>query len=325
MTYIDQINLFWKLDKEIGFTGNESKLYFFLLDCLNSWYWTKDSFNNSDEYTASALGVSINTMKTARAKLVEVGLIEIRTGGVGRKDKCIYRVIPEGDFSGKVSDIDTFSRKSAGERYQLRHQNLTPSDNYSGQKVSIKVSKIDDNKIYNIESNIENTNTSDADASRDAILYQPVLFSDQETTLKPEDPKNLKKEKEKKVAPKKEKEPFWQQLVDTWFNYHLYRFKRKPMKFEGRQIKGLQSIICMLKAECKADGLEWSENEAIARLQAFFELAYNASSWLQKNFSPEILSSKFDVIKNNSHGTYQSNPAAKSIKDIGRTIHFDNA
>lgn len=103
--------MFWLLDTEHLFNGNESRLYFYLLKLSNSLYW-KNPLTNADGYTASMVGISVNTLKTARNRLQQAGLIQFKPGGKGSRDKCIYHIVPANELLGKVSNSDTLSEKS---------------------------------------------------------------------------------------------------------------------------------------------------------------------------------------------------------------------
>src|SRR5919199_1364228 len=92
MNYLEQINVFWLLDSEYSFNGNESRLYFYLLKQSNSLYW-KNPFSNADGYTASMVGISVNTLKTCRNRLQQAGLIHFKPGGNGSRDKCMYQIV----------------------------------------------------------------------------------------------------------------------------------------------------------------------------------------------------------------------------------------
>ena len=115
MNYIGLINQFWLLDEEHLFNGNETRLYFFLLKKSNSLRW-KNPFTNADTHTAAAVGVSINTLKTIRNKLKQVGLIDFKTGGNGARNKCEYTIM--------VSNIDTLSDTFPD---TLSDESLTPN------------------------------------------------------------------------------------------------------------------------------------------------------------------------------------------------------
>ena len=91
MTYIDLINQFWDIDEDWQFTCCETRLYFYLLKTANRLGWA-DSWTRSDAKVSSDVGVSVNSMKTARNRLVQAGLIEFKTGGKGQRDKTRYQV-----------------------------------------------------------------------------------------------------------------------------------------------------------------------------------------------------------------------------------------
>lgn len=115
MNYIEQIKAFWTLDKEHSFSGNESRLYFYLLELSNSLYW-KNPLTNADGYTAAVVGISVNTLKTCRNRLQQAGLIRFKSGGSGARDKSVYEIMESENMlskiSNKVSNIDTLSTKS---------------------------------------------------------------------------------------------------------------------------------------------------------------------------------------------------------------------
>lgn len=91
MTYIELINNFWELDEDWQFTCCETRLYFYLLKTANRLGWV-DSWTRSDAKVSSDVGVSVNSMKTARNRLVQAGLIEFKSGGNGQRDKTRYIV-----------------------------------------------------------------------------------------------------------------------------------------------------------------------------------------------------------------------------------------
>ena len=91
MTYIELINNFWELDEDWQFTCCETRLYFYLLKTANRLGWV-DCWTLSDAKVSSDVGVSVNSMKTARNRLVQAGLIEFKSGGNGQRDKTRYIV-----------------------------------------------------------------------------------------------------------------------------------------------------------------------------------------------------------------------------------------
>ena len=91
MTYIELINNFWELDEDWQFTCCETRLYFYLLKTANRLGWV-DSWTRSDAKVSSDVGVSVNSMKSARNRLVQAGLIEFKSGGNGQRDNTRYIV-----------------------------------------------------------------------------------------------------------------------------------------------------------------------------------------------------------------------------------------
>ena len=91
MSYIELINNFWELDETWQFTCCETRLYFYLLKTANRLGWV-DSWTHSDAKTAANVGVSVNSFKSARNRLVQAGLILFQNGGKGQGDKCKYQI-----------------------------------------------------------------------------------------------------------------------------------------------------------------------------------------------------------------------------------------
>lgn len=92
MNYIELINWFWELDEVWQFTCCETRLYFYLVKTANRLGWA-NSWTHSDVKTAANVGVSPITMKGARNKLIQSGLIDIKGGGKGFGDKTRYQIL----------------------------------------------------------------------------------------------------------------------------------------------------------------------------------------------------------------------------------------
>lgn len=92
MNYIELINRFWELDEQWQFTCCETRLYFYLVKTANRLGWV-NNWTHSDDRTSANVGVSLNTMKTARNRLSQVGLIKFIPGGKGQKDKTRYQIL----------------------------------------------------------------------------------------------------------------------------------------------------------------------------------------------------------------------------------------
>lgn len=202
LDYIKQINAFWTLDNEHRFTGNESRLYFYLLKQCNSLYW-KNPFTNADSYTASMVGVTVNTLKNSRNRLQEAGLLEYKPGGNGARDKCVYTLVPahvillkkvankvsNNDTLGnnKVSNIDTLNTAKVSENDTLNNTNkvsdkVSENDTLEGEnenKVSDKVSDMVSNfdTIYKHKLNFTTPPPHAGEADGDEPVGNPMIPS----------------------------------------------------------------------------------------------------------------------------------------------------
>ena len=78
MNYLELINQFWRLDLERPFPASDTRLYFFLLNSCNRLKW-KNPFGHSDRYLAVNVGVSVNTIRASKIRLVKAGLITVST------------------------------------------------------------------------------------------------------------------------------------------------------------------------------------------------------------------------------------------------------
>ena len=71
------------------FSCCESRLYFYLVEQANRLGWP-DNFTHSDARTSINVGVSQKSLRAAKNRLMQAGLIVFSGGGQGRADKCRY-------------------------------------------------------------------------------------------------------------------------------------------------------------------------------------------------------------------------------------------
>ncbi len=116
MNYIDLINHFWRTDEGAQFTGWEAKLYFYLIKTANSLGWV-NVFWHSDSRVSANVGMSVNTMKTSRNRLKQVGLIDFISGGKGHGDKTRYQILLPVSFTKAENEVL---------KDMTRYQNLKP-------------------------------------------------------------------------------------------------------------------------------------------------------------------------------------------------------
>lgn len=190
MNYIELINNFWKADIEYSFTGNETKLYMFLLHTSNSLGW-KNPFRLSYRQIELGANLTVNTVKSARNKLKQSGLIDFIEGKKGNakdfNNKSVYEI--------RLSKFDNQTGNHMGNQ----------SDNQTGNQSDNQTDDIDKQETINLNINnnipllvpqVENTDQS--------------VFS--ESTIHPA-------EKKEKSSAKKERMVFTPPSVETVTDY----------------------------------------------------------------------------------------------------------
>lgn len=108
LNYIHLINRFWHVNLEYNFTGNEAKLYFYLLHVSNSLGW-KNPFRNSLRQINSGTGISINSIKASQKRLIESGLIICKNGKRGDR----FNYLNKTQYTLTVSVFDTHTDTGA--------------------------------------------------------------------------------------------------------------------------------------------------------------------------------------------------------------------
>ncbi|MBD2753821.1 hypothetical protein [Spirosoma validum] len=139
LSYIELMNRFWKVDEEYSFSGNDSRLYFYLLNVANRLGWPNE-FDYADDKLKGNIGIKVNTLKPCRDRLVMAGLLDFELGGMGRGNRVRYQL--------RYQKLTPISSERYQERCQERHQKLTPKSEKVSRKVSKKVSKNDTNSVY---------------------------------------------------------------------------------------------------------------------------------------------------------------------------------
>ena len=91
MNLFELINNFWRLDEQLNFTGNETRLYFFLLHVGNRSRWP-EWIEYADKRLAANANISLQVLKSARGQLKEAGLLDYVRGG-GFRVKTKYQIL----------------------------------------------------------------------------------------------------------------------------------------------------------------------------------------------------------------------------------------
>lgn len=109
---------------------------------------------------------------------------------------------------------------------------------------------------------------------------------------KPSPPNKLVKSEEENT------EPYWQDLVDVWFDFHKINKLDKP-SFAGKDPKTFKQLIGLLKKRAASRKQEWTLEIACGSLKYFLSLAFK-EVWLSKHFLLENLVKQFDAVYHRS-------------------------
>lgn len=108
MNLFDLQKNFWRLDEQESFSGNETRLYFFLLYLANRSYWS-GWIEYADKKMVANANISLQVLKSAREKLKNAQLISFVTGG-GFRVKTKYQIL-EPNSTPKLSSHNNINTK----------------------------------------------------------------------------------------------------------------------------------------------------------------------------------------------------------------------
>lgn len=91
MNLFDLLANFWRVDEQKNFSGNETRLYFFLIHLANRSFWA-EQIEFADKRMATNANISLQVLKSARERLKAAGLIDYVPGG-GFRVKTTYRIL----------------------------------------------------------------------------------------------------------------------------------------------------------------------------------------------------------------------------------------
>lgn len=100
----------------------------------------------------------------------------------------------------------------------------------------------------------------------------------------------------KKSVGKKEEnpEPYWQDLVACWFDFHKANKLDEP-SFAGKDPRTFKTLIQLLKKRAGKKNLEWAQENATGSLNYFLTLAFK-EDWLSNHFTLANLAEQFDAV-----------------------------
>lgn len=116
MNLFDLLANFWRVDEQESFSGNDTRLYFFLVHLTNRSYWS-EWIECSNKRLASNANISLDVLKSSRDRLKAAGLLDYASGG-GHRVKTKYQILaPKSDLKPSPYNIKTKDRNSNTNSY----------------------------------------------------------------------------------------------------------------------------------------------------------------------------------------------------------------
>ena len=111
MNLFDLIANFWRLDEQKNFSGNETRLYFFLIHLANRSFWP-EWIEFADKRMVANANISLQVLKSARERLQDAELLDFVPGG-GFRVKTKYRILtPKSNLKQVPSLFNTKDKDS---------------------------------------------------------------------------------------------------------------------------------------------------------------------------------------------------------------------
>ncbi|MCK9435814.1 MAG: hypothetical protein M0Q12_01240 [Synergistaceae bacterium] len=124
MNLFDLLVNFWRIDEQENFSGNDTRLYFFLIHLANRSYWAEWIVCSNKRLAANA-NISLDVLKSSRDRLKAAGLLDYASGG-GHRVKTKYRILaPKSDsklpvYNNKIKDKNS-NTESYGKKKGFVH------------------------------------------------------------------------------------------------------------------------------------------------------------------------------------------------------------
>lgn len=111
MNLFDLLANFWRLDEQKNFSGNETRLYFFLIHMANRSFWP-EWIEFADKRMVANANISLQVLKSARDRLQDAELLDFVPGG-GFRVKTKYRILtPKSNLKQAPSLLNTKDKDS---------------------------------------------------------------------------------------------------------------------------------------------------------------------------------------------------------------------
>ena len=294
MTYIELINNFWELDEDWQFTCCETRLYFYLLKTANRLGWV-DSWTRSDAKVSSDVGVSVNSMKTARNRLVQAGLIEFKSGGNGQRDKTRYFV--------RCQNLIP--------KLQPKHEpNLIPNHEPKPQPY------INKTKIKTKNINIPPTPPKGVDKAKEKeLLEKEEALRVLEEELKKREAELGAQSDNPPSKPKKRPNPLNSEARKLFEERYQVLFS-SSYYWSAKDAGNMSSLLKKLKFQREKKNLPIDDQGVLNALKYLLDSI--TDGWILENFSVTNINSKFNEIvsqimaKKQEHGNTKHTDGAKA-------------
>ena len=139
MTYLDLINNFWRCDEHHSFNGNETRLYFYLLNVANALGWS-ESFWHTNEKVMANVGIKDEgVFKSHRNRLKQAGLIDFEAGnGRGQKTRYVIKGVVKGEekYTPLATPLATPPLKEEVDKTRQENTEWETADSGGGEKAS---------------------------------------------------------------------------------------------------------------------------------------------------------------------------------------------
>ena len=294
MTYIELINNFWELDEDWQFTCCETRLYFYLLKTANRLGWV-DSWTRSDAKVSSDVGVSVNSMKTARNRLVQAGLIEFKSGGNGQRDKTRYIV--------RCQNLIP--------KLQPKHEpNLIPNREPKPQPY------INKTKIKTKNINIPSTPPKGVDKAKEKeLLEKEEALRVLEEELKKREAELGAQSDNPPSKPKKRPNPL-NSVARKLFEERYQALFSSNYYWSAKDAGNMSSLLKKLKFQREKKNLPIDDQGVLNALKYLLDSI--TDGWILENFSVTNINSKFNEIvsqimaRKQEHGNTKHTDGAKA-------------
>ena len=111
MNLFELLANFWRMDEQENFSGNDTRLYFFLIHLANRSYWS-EWIEFSNKRLAANANISLDVLKSSRDRLKTAGLLDYASGG-GHRVKTRYQILaPKSDLKHSPYNIKTKDKNS---------------------------------------------------------------------------------------------------------------------------------------------------------------------------------------------------------------------